>query len=274
MDTNAYIDRPRPGAENMAIDRQLLEAAERTGQAFVRLYRWSVPTLSLGHFQAGIDRNLHPPSRDLAMVIRASGGGAIVHDQEWTYSIAIPVGRNKIGASKDLYDLVHEALVDGLRSLGWDASQWTASCEMGIVSENNEAGISCGGSKPSEPLLCFQRRSCGDIVCEGYKVVGSAQRRLGASVLQHGSILCQQSRFAPELPGLNQIPKTLGGSFPRQSLLGEGSAGASRLILAEDSPIDMETFGTVVLSWVLTPLERTLGCRLVGGEPELDFVEH
>lgn len=251
MDTFAYVDRARPGEENMAIDRQLLEAAERTGSAYVRLYRWSQPTLSLGHFQAGIDRNLHAPSSDLAMVVRASGGGAIVHDQEWTYSIAMPVGRNKIGAAKELYDLVHIALVDGLRDLGWDARQWTKSCDVAAKSSSDTIG--CGGSKPSEPLLCFQRRSCGDIVCEGFKVVGSAQRRLGGSVLQHGSILCHRSQFAPELPGLNDLPRKLDG---------------------HNSAIEMETFGSVVLSWVLAPLERSLDCKVVGSEPELGLVEH
>lgn len=293
MDTIAYVDRARPGEENMAIDRQLLEAAERTGCTYVRLYRWSEPTLSLGHFQAGIDRNLHPASRDLAMVVRASGGGAIVHDQEWTYSIAMPVGRNKIGASKDLYDVVHGALVDGLRSLGWDASQWTKPCSVDEPVKKSHELIACGGSKSSEPLLCFQRRSCGDIVCEGYKVVGSAQRRLGASVLQHGSILCEQSRFAPELPGLNELPRTLSPlsrralapvcaannlptetSFPGAKLgIGPAVCAAPEQLrtvahhsLAEDSPIDMKTFGEVVLSWVRSPLEEKFGCRVVATE--------
>ncbi len=269
MDTIAYIDRARPGQENMAIDRRLLEAAERTGNAYVRLYRWSEPTLSLGHFQAGIDRDLHPPSRDLAMVVRASGGGAIVHDLEWTYSIAMPVGRNKIGASKELYDLVHGALVDGLRSWGWDASQWVKPCvadRAGSVVADDAIG--CGGSKPAEPLLCFERRSCGDIVCAGYKVVGSAQRRFGGSVLQHGSILCQRSPHAPELPGLNDLPRTLHQNASELP----GPAGTPSL--AEDSPIDLQTFGDVVLSWVLVPLERELGCRIVGSAWELEPMGH
>ena len=298
MDTIAYVDRARPGQENMAIDRQLLEAAERTGCTYVRLYRWSEPTLSLGHFQAGIDRNLHPASREIAMVVRASGGGAIVHDHEWTYSIAMPVGRNKIGASKDLYDAVHESLVDGLRSLGWDASQWTKPCSVDESTKKSDELIACGGSKPSEPLLCFQRRSCGDIVCEGYKVVGSAQRRLGASVLQHGSILCQQSRFAPELPGLNELPRTLqlsrsilsrralapvsaANCLPAETTRSDDASRVSPAVcaapeqlrtaahhdcLAEDSPIDMETFGEAVLSWVIAPLEQKFGCCVVATE--------
>lgn len=269
MDTIAYVDQARPGQENMAIDRELLEAAERTGSAYVRLYRWSEPTLSLGHFQAGIDRNLHAASRNLPVVLRASGGGAIVHDREWTYSIAMPVGRNKIGASKELYDIVHDALVVGLRTLGWSASQWTKPCavEMTETSSAKDTGmIACGGSKPTEPLLCFQRRSCGDIVCEGFKVVGSAQRRLGASVLQHGSILCQRSPFAPELPGLIDLPRTFRGELLNPSGVPQTSVIHS---LSEDSPIDMETFGSLVLSWVLNPLEQTFGCRPVLSRPPI-----
>ncbi len=287
MDTIAYVDRARPGAENMAIDRQLLEAAERSGCAFVRLYRWSEPTLSLGHFQAGIDRNLHMPSRDLAMVLRASGGGAIVHHHEWTYSIAMPVGRNKIGASKELYDTVHAALVSGLQSLGWAASQWTKPCAVAADAKGSDEPIACGGSKPAEPLLCFQRRSCGDIVCEGYKVVGSAQRRLGSSVLQHGSILCSRSEFAPELPGLNELSRralapvlathdSTGASALRLTEQPTG-AGALRLAdgqLTKDSPIDMETFGELVLSWVMAPLEETFGCKIVESTGQLALVSH
>ena len=261
MDTFAYVDRARPGEENMAIDRQLLEAAERSGAAYVRLYRWSEPTLSLGHFQAGIDRNLHPPSREISLVLRASGGGAIVHDHEWTYSIALPVGRNKIGASKELYDSVHGALVEGLRSLGWDASQWSKPCEVDNASSSEPAVVGCGGSKPAEPLLCFERRSCGDIVCDGYKVVGSAQRRLGGSVLQHGSILCRRSAYAPELPGLLDLRRDLPVALDRPQ--------SPNLTVV--SPFNMETFGAIVLSWVLVPLQQNFGCRVVSTDAEASW---
>ncbi len=81
--------------ENMAIDRQMLEDAERTGSTYIRVYRWSEPTLSLGHFQTDEAREQHLPSRNLATVLRASGGGAIVHHHEWTYAVARTIGRNK-----------------------------------------------------------------------------------------------------------------------------------------------------------------------------------
>jgi lipoate-protein ligase A len=55
------------------------------------------------------------------------------------------------------------------------------------------------------PFLCFERRTAGDILCEGRKIAGSAQRRHRGAVLQHGSILLERSRFAPELPGIREL---------------------------------------------------------------------
>jgi lipoyl(octanoyl) transferase len=224
MDCYAYVDIARSGESNMAIDRRLLETSESLRCAFVRLYRWSTPTLSLGHFQASSDRNLHPASACLPSVLRASGGGAIVHDHEWTYSIALPVGRNHVGAATQLYDIVHDALVEGLQRLGWDTAKWSPACASGLNSVR--------ATPDNQPFLCFNRRSCGDIVCAGYKIVGSAQRRLGTSVLQHGSLLCAASQHAPELLGLAELPCEDREKSVHQS----------------------ETFGKSMLSWILAPL--------------------
>ena len=74
----------------MAVDEVLLEAAAADGQCTLRFYRWEEPTLSLGYFQTYADRWQHEPSRDAAVVRRTSGGGAILHDAELTYSFAVP----------------------------------------------------------------------------------------------------------------------------------------------------------------------------------------
>src|SRR5882724_9809402 len=84
------IDPPAHGAWNMAVDEALLESAAVDGIATLRLYQWSEPTLSLGYFQPAADRQTHPASRECPLVRRASGGGAILHDRELTYSLAIP----------------------------------------------------------------------------------------------------------------------------------------------------------------------------------------
>lgn len=260
MDGYVYLDIARSGESNMAIDRQLLEAAERLQCAFVRVYRWAEPTLSLGHFQASCDRNLHPASARLPLVLRASGGGAIVHDLEWTYSVALPVGRNKIGAATQLYDLVHAALVSGLRSLGWDARQWSPPPIGGALKRDSPGPIAqrgCGSkaARDMHAFLCFQRRSCGDIVCNGHKVVGSAQRRLGSSVLQHGSVLWSRSRFAPELAGLCDIVQTLTAPERRHV------AGMSQQVANRSQPT-FEEMGDAVLSWVAEPLVGVMQVNL------------
>src|ERR1700690_2091076 len=86
------VDPPGEGAWNMALDEALLEAAQNEGIATLRFYSWREATLSLGYFQGAADRRLHQASADCASVRRASGGGAILHDCELTYSIALPCG--------------------------------------------------------------------------------------------------------------------------------------------------------------------------------------
>jgi lipoate-protein ligase A len=185
------IDSVAGGAWNMALDEALLETAAATGQPTLRFYEWQEPTLSLGYFQSVADRRQHSASLDCPLVRRASGGGAILHDRELTYSITLP----QPTAAAALYDACHETLIAALSELGVAASmvRQSASCK----SDDSQT--------VPEPFLCFQRRTCSDIVCEEAKIVGSAQRRRRGAVLQHGSILLARSTFAPELPGIKDV---------------------------------------------------------------------
>lgn len=187
-------DPPGAGAWNMALDEALLEASEQTGQATLRFYSWSEPTLSLGYFQNAADRELHPPSRACPLVRRASGGGAILHHHELTYSIVWPLA-GSLTRSAELYDLVHRTLIATLASCGVSAGlhQDTLTCAAAPVPPG------------PDPFLCFQRRTCADIVSRGIKIVGSAQRRRKSAILQHGSILLAKSPYAPELPGILEV---------------------------------------------------------------------
>ena len=89
------IDPPLSGETNMAIDEALLRDATPESPVVLRIYRWEQPTLSLGYFQSWDDCRAVPGLSDLPWVRRKTGGGAIVHDQEITYSILIPETRNK-----------------------------------------------------------------------------------------------------------------------------------------------------------------------------------
>lgn len=185
---------PASGPWNMAVDEALLETAVSTGQATLRFYQWQEPTLSLGYFQSLDDRQQHPPSQDCPVVRRASGGGAILHDRELTYSIAIPQAAARLTEASHLYELCHQTLIAALAECGITATLYR---DCSVTTSNETQNL-----KP--PFLCFQRRTCFDVVIGTAKIGGSAQRRRRGAVLQHGSVLLARSPKAPELPGINE----------------------------------------------------------------------
>jgi lipoate-protein ligase A len=201
-DVRLIIDPPLPGHWNMAVDEALLIDAVENGVATLRFYQWSEPTLSLGYFQQYDDRDSHAASRDCAVVRRQSGGGAILHDRELTYSFVLPANSPLARDAPALYQRVHQAFIAAL-----DSSSHPNGSKSTIRIRGEDAEL-----QPSkESFLCFQRQSPGDVVLTGnpthrsataWKVLGSAQRRHRGAILQHGSLLVEQSSAAPELPGL------------------------------------------------------------------------
>jgi len=203
------IDPPQSGAWNMSVDEALLEEAAAASSdgtdsapTTLRLYAWSEPTLSLGYFQASASRAEHPESVHCPLVRRQTGGGAIVHDDEWTYSLVVPEGHPLARDAPTLYRVVHQGIV-----------QWLA--RQGVAATLCERGAS---DAPAERFLCFQRRAPGDVLIGLHKVCGSAQRRVRQAVMQHGSLLLGRSPAAPQLPGLREIT---GLSRDRLRLAGE-----------------------------------------------------
>lgn len=172
------IDPPLSGPENMARDEALLECVS-SGESppTLRFYRWSPPTISLGYFQKFDEYDHLPaPAGVLSMVRRTTGGGAILHDAEWTYCLAVPTGHALLdGPAISLYERVHDAIIDTLKLLGVTASR---------------CGRSDNSTPKRGPFFCFARRHCTDVVvANGAKLAGSAQRRTKEAVLQHGSII-------------------------------------------------------------------------------------
>lgn len=179
------VDAGQEGGMNMAVDEALLEGVSRTGEAVLRFYQWEPATLSLGYFQSLGDRVGHEESRSLSVVRRSTGGGAIVHDHELTYSLMVPIRDRMRRDHRDLYVAVHRAVAGCLADHGLEAEL--------------HGGDEVGGEVP---FLCFQRRADGDLVVGAEKVLGSAQRRRSDALLQHGSILLRRSSSAPQLPGI------------------------------------------------------------------------
>jgi len=203
LDAKLIIDPPAAGAWNMSVDEALLHWANETEQVTLRIYQWAEPTLSLGYFQKFDDRGLHPASVDCEIVRRSSGGGAIVHDRELTYSLSLPGTNRWSSKQNDLYGSVHSAIVGFLNESGVSAEQYVTSNNSGESVAHKNDKISSAGDR--HKFLCFERRTAGDIVLKGFKIGGSAQRRLSGATLQHGSLLLKRSEFAPELPGISDL---------------------------------------------------------------------
>ncbi len=201
------IDPPLSGETNMAIDEALLRDATPESPIVLRVYQWEQPTLSLGHFQSWEDCRTIPGLSDLPWVRRKTGGGAIVHDQEITYSILIPETRNKTskGHSELLYRAIHGSVVENLKKLGWDA-KLSETCTCSTATNQKE-----------EPFLCFSRRSPVDLIIGTHKILGSAQRRTSAGLLQHGSLLIHQSPTTPKLIGLSELTRYIPSKFVQEA---------------------------------------------------------
>jgi lipoate-protein ligase A len=177
----------------MAFDEVLLEAvASGASGALLRTYGWSEPTLSLGYFQRLAEARAESRWRGVPIVRRPTGGGAIWHHHEVTYALTVPESHPLARPSSALYRAVHAAIAGGLVGLG-----------VSVVRQGKVfRPVDC---ERSRPLLCFTDLSPEDIVFEGVKIVGSAQRRRGGAVLQHGSIMLARSPRAPELCGLCDV---------------------------------------------------------------------
>lgn len=177
-----FEDPPLDGPSNMARDEYLLYADEYAPAA-LRLYGWSPPTISLGYFQRFDDvRNLPEEVRGLAVVRRSTGGGAILHDREVTYCLtlrdSIPMART---APVDLYRMVHECWA---RAVSPDGPHLELAPDS-FPFPNPRSG----------PFFCFEKPGKTDLLLNGGKALGSAQRRASGRVMQHGSFLLGK-RFA------------------------------------------------------------------------------
>lgn len=191
VDQQAYS-----GRFNMAMDEALLELAADRNRSTVRIYRWSEPTVTLGYFQASEARSqVENPFPGLPTVRRLSGGGAILHDRELTYSCVLPATHPVRHDPSQLYVIVHQALIQLLQQ-----------CEVSSMLRSDYDAQTQVKESASEPFLCFLRQNPNDIVhATGIKIVGSAQRRRKGVILQHGSILLSASDHASQVPGIEQL---------------------------------------------------------------------
>ena len=161
---------------NMAVDEAISEAVrQELSPPTLRLYSWSRPSVSIGHFQKISEVNIdYCGKMDYPVVRRLTGGRAILHDAELTYSFSALTGSPPFSTSlHENYSLISNAILLGLKACGIKA---------GISFERKR---NSGQRNPA----CFKAVSYGEITINGKKVIGSAQKRYSNGFMQHGSIL-------------------------------------------------------------------------------------
>lgn len=182
MKYRLLITPPARGAWNMAVDESILEHIQRDEtKPTLRLYSWDPPCLSLGHAQSFKDVDMvRLKQRGWEVVRRLTGGRAILHTDELTYSI---VGREQepvlAGGVLESYNRIAQALLKAVNDLGIPARARSLGAEI-------KAGKT--DSTPEPNPICFEIPSSYEITVHDKKLIGSAQARKKEGVLQHGSL--------------------------------------------------------------------------------------
>jgi lipoate-protein ligase A len=166
-----------PAPMNMSIDEALLETARIP---IIRFYRWRSSALSFGYFGKFSDVAIYAAERDL--VRRWTGGGIVLHGDDLTYSIVIPASDPPFDESSiAIYEKIHRALADALNEVGERAVVAGGVDPRGIALART-AGVTAAGYN------CFTNPVRADVMMDGRKIAGAAQRRTRRGLLQQGSI--------------------------------------------------------------------------------------
>jgi len=169
----------------MALDDTLVESVRAGHAPILRFYRWSSACVSLGRNQPTFDA--WAPERlarkGIGLVRRPTGGRAVLHDDELTYSVVVPI--RMFGTPRAAYRLINEILVDGLVRLGAAAAIQAAT-----------------GTRAPLPSTtpCFAEPAEGEVLAVGRKLIGSAQVCRDGVLLQHGSLPLRPSSALADPP--------------------------------------------------------------------------
>lgn len=165
-----WRDRARSPALNMAIDETLLLQAETTGLPVLRFYGWDQPAISIGRTQK-YELTARP---GVALVRRPTGGGVVEHDHDFTYSVTIPACHWIADCNRrESYRIINTAIRTGLER-----------AHIGAALADQEIP----GSTDRASMICFENPTRYDLLANGSKIAGSAQRRTKKGILHQGSI--------------------------------------------------------------------------------------
>lgn len=193
-------DRARTAAFNMAADLQLLERAADENAITLRFYSWTPPAISLGCMQKDQTFLNNEAMRQdgVEQVVRPTGGRALLHWNDITYSIVFPLSMTALGTTiHECYSVLCRCLMRGLSIAG-------------IKAEAQSSFADYAASRRRLKLPCFLSANRHEIMVQGKKLIGSAQKRTAAAVLQHGSIPVDGSfRRLPDYLSLTDSERAL-----------------------------------------------------------------
>ena len=182
---------PRSAAMNMAIDEALLKSVAVPS---IRFYRWHFHALSFGYFGKFSDVEIYKSDRDV--VRRWTGGGIVFHGEDLTYSLVIPAGDPAFSESSlAIYEAIHRALADALNGIGERAivavpgpSLRGSNAKVDDPDPRNAVMVTRRTGIIDAGYSCFTNPVRADVMLDGRKVAGAAQRRTRCGLLQQGSI--------------------------------------------------------------------------------------
>jgi lipoate-protein ligase A len=197
---------PLDGAMNMAVDEAILNAvAEGAAPPTLRFFAWTPPCLSLGYAQPVSDVDADRlAAHGWGLVRRPTGGRAILHTDELTYSVIAPMDEPRVhGGVIESYRQLADGLLRGLALIGLSANADRKRREEG---GGNSPPPSSLPPPPSTNPVCFETPSDYEITADGKKLLGSAQVRRRGVVLQHGTLplvgdlgrICEALHFESE----------------------------------------------------------------------------
>jgi lipoate-protein ligase A len=234
-----------PGEENMRRDLALVATAKKQ-PSVMRLYTWDPWCVSLGYNQkeSVIDQKLLR-EQGWDLVRRPTGGRAVLHAEELTYCIAVPQGPGV--KPRDVYERIHQQLLTALQTLVPGLSFEESPTDL----RHHYATAGAAGAS------CFTSSARTEILFEGKKVVGSAQRTIDGVILQHGSILTgpAHTNIVDVLVATDVEREAVAADIQRNAI--SLSEAAGRIVIAEE-----------VATAIVAHLKSTNGIDFpVGSEP-------
>lgn len=199
-------DEPRAAALNMAIDEALLELVTLP---MIRFYRWLCPSLSFGYFGRYMDVAPHESEREI--VRRWTGGGTVFHGSDLTYSLIIPASDPLFSeSSMSIYQKIHRVIQKVLVAIDQQAELATVAA---VYDRRSQIDSTVADRRYNEDA-CFANPVRADVMVNGRKVAGGAQRRTRLGILHQGSI---QLDALPD-DFAEQLSAALSNSLRREAL--------------------------------------------------------